>query len=340
MELRRMFRFRNMWIGVAMLWIMFFHSGVWLESEYLLTLKNIGYGGVDICLFASGIGCYYSLEKDPDLLRFLRRRVKRLGPVYGCFIVPWLLWRSSVSALPARAILGNLLGIQTLVSWEYHFNWYIGGLVVYYLSIPYLKRITDSCGNLLQDTVVAAALFLSTIPFWESGNAIVILSRMPVLYTGLVFAKMAKRGYILKKRDYFTAGSIAVMGTILLLFFRKACPDFLWSRGLYWYPFALMVPGGCIFLSLLAEWLDKHKMLHWVRCFLDTVGIYSFELYLVHVFLYEGLMPKIMERLYRIPNNLLWLATLPVVVLCTWLLNRAGVCVEHILKSIVKKHDR
>ena len=100
MKLGRLFKFRNMWIGIAMLWILFFHSGFWVASDSLRFLKNVGYGGVDICLFASGIGCYFSLEKDPDSLRFLKRRLKRLGPTYFCFIIPWLFWKSSVSVLP------------------------------------------------------------------------------------------------------------------------------------------------------------------------------------------------------------------------------------------------
>lgn len=332
MELSRILKFRNVWIGVAMLWILFFHSGFLFESQPLQTFINIGYGGVDICLFASGIGCYFSLEKDSDILRFLKRRIKRLGPTWICFIIPWLLWRASLSDIPYRAVLGNLLGIQTLVSWEYHFNWYIGGLVVYYLAMPYLKRLTDSCFRIRQDVFTGLILTLATVPFWGDGNTLIILSRFPVLYAGLVCGKLAKQGYTLKMRDYIAAGILTVVGTVLLLTFAKVYSDHLWSWGLCWYPFALIVPGGCLALFLLSEKLDGVKFLRGINRIMETVGIYSFELYLVHVFLYEGLMPGIEERLKIIPNNLLWAATLPVVVCGIYILNRLTALVSRGIK--------
>lgn len=333
MELSRMLKFRNLWIGFAMLWIVFFHAGFWVESAVILTFKNIGYGGVDICLFASGIGCYFSLEKDPEVLGFLKRRIRRLGPAYFCFILPWLFWKRLRSGLPAGAILGNLLGIQSLVSWEYHFNWYIGGLVVYYLAMPYLKGITDSCGRLRQDVLAGLLLTAVGIPFWGTGTAVVILSRLPVLYAGLVCGKFAKRGYVLKKTDYWTAGVLAAAGTAGLLYALEAFPELLWNWGLYWYPFAMMVPGGCVFLSLLAEKLETVRSLRWINGFLNLVGMYSFELYLVHVFLYEGLMPDILARIPYVPNNLAWLATLPAVACGTYLLNRMAGLVSGSLRN-------
>lgn len=322
MELQKIFKFRNMWIGFAMLWIVFYHAGIWMEESPLKTFKDVGYGGVDICLFASGIGCYFSLEKDPDIFRFLKRRAKRLYPTFFCFIIPWLLWKNLVSDMPVWAVVGNLIGAQTLVSWDYHFNWYIGGLIVYYFAMPYLKRFTDSCDSMGKDALVALFLLVVSILFWDAGNDIVILSRLPIVYIGMVFGKLAKQGYVLGKRDYLVQGILVAVGIALLLGFRRHFPGLLWTRGLYWYPFALIVPGSCIFASLLAEKLEKYGPPRRVNRFLNAVGIYSFELYLVHVFLYEGLMPRYMGRLWFIPDDILWYLTIPVIACGTLLLNR------------------
>ena len=100
MELKRIFKHRNFWVGVAMVWIVFFHSAVMVSWVPLNVFKDLGYAGVDICLFASGIGCYYSLEKDPDILRFLKRRATRLAPVYYCFIIPWLIYKVRSPPVP------------------------------------------------------------------------------------------------------------------------------------------------------------------------------------------------------------------------------------------------
>lgn len=333
MELKKCLNFRNLWIGIAMLWIVFFHGSLENLSEGLALFKNFGYAGVDICLFASGIGCYFSLEKDPDILRFLSRRAKRLGPTYLCFILPWLLWKEWISSMPFQAVLGNLLGIQTFISWDYHFNWYIGGLVLYYFAMPYLKRLTDSCKDIRQDLLVWLCLAVMTISFWNSENSIVILSRFPVLYSGMVFGKLAKQGYVLKGKDYLVMRFAALVGVSALLVCQFRFPALLWNCGFYWYPFALIVPGSCVFFSWLAEKMEKCKALRWLKKVLEVVGIYSFELYLIHVFFYEGVMPQILDYLWRITVNMQWLMSIPVIILGTFLLNRVTSIVSRLLST-------
>ena len=333
MELSKTLRFRNNWIGIAMLWIIFFHSDFLIIAPSLESFKSFGYGGVDFCLFASGIGCYFSLEKDSDILRFLKRRVRRLGLTYLCFIVPWLLWRMVISEFPVHAILGNLLGIQTFVSWEYHFNWYIGGLVIYYLSLPYLKRITDSCRSFRYDLLVVILLILPGIPFYGVSNALIILSRLPVLYAGVVFAKLAKQGYSLKASDMIVLGSASVFGIIALIILQNKVSDLFWSSGLCWYLFILIVPGASVFIAFLAEKLESNRYLRIVNCLLGSAGAYSFELYLVHIFLYEDLMPlmpKIPSVLY---NNVQWAATAPAIILGAYVLNRIVSALGRIIRK-------
>lgn len=322
MELKKCLQFRNLWVGIAMLWIVFFHSALELTSEGLVMFKNFGYGGVDICLFASGIGCYFSLEKDPDILEFLKRRVKRLCPVYLCFIIPWILWRLWISDMPGWAILGNLLGVQSLISWDYHFNWYIGGLVVYYFTMPYMKRLTDSCGKLWQDLLVWMCIGVATIPFWGAHDTIVMLSRLPVVYSGMVFGKLAKEGYVLRFRDYLVSAIAVAVGAAVLVICQTSFPELMWNQGLFWYPFALIAPGCCVLVSAGAEKLDGHKIFRGIRKLLEFVGIYSFELYLIHVFVYEDLRAAVLDYLWRITVNGQWVMSIPVIVVGAFLLNR------------------
>lgn len=334
MALNRILKFRNVWIGIAMVWIVFYHSGFSITSEPLLMLKEFGYGGVDICLFASGVGCYYSLDRDPNILRFWKRRIQRLGPTYLCFIIPWMLWKSQGLKFPFRVIVRNLLGIQTWFSWKYHFNWYIGGLVIYYLITPLLKKLTDFCRYIWQDVLAGLLLTAITVPFWETGNNIILVSRFPVLYAGLVFGKLAKQGYVLKKRDLFAAGVLWLASAVFLVDSLTRFPQWLWSRGLSWYPFALFVPGFCIFLSWLAEKVQGHKFLSWINRGLETVGIYSFEVYLVHVFLYESLMAIIKSHLSALSDTLLWLGSIPVIICGSFLLNRIAALFRKLIKKI------
>lgn len=322
MDLSKTLRFRNHLIGIAVLWITFHHSGFLVITPAADAFKSFGYGGVDFCVFASGIGCYFSLEKDPDILRFLKRRIQRLGPTYLCFIIPWLLWKQTVVALPAHSILGNILGLEAYVSWQYIFNWYIGGLLLFYICLPYFKRITDSCSSFRQDLLVCLGLVLLGIPFCGIHNSLIILTRLPVLYAGVVYAKLAKQGYTLKVRDTIALAAAALLGSTALITMQSKAPDLLLFWGLKWSLYVLIVPGVSVLIAFLAAKLETIKYLRIINRFLGTAGIYSFELYLVHCFLYEDLMPLLPQIPSVLYSNILWVATIPALFFCTYALNR------------------
>ena len=48
-------KYRSAWLGFAMLWIVWCHWGVYPGFYPIAFLKNMGYGGVDICLLASAM---------------------------------------------------------------------------------------------------------------------------------------------------------------------------------------------------------------------------------------------------------------------------------------------
>lgn len=314
--MKQSLRYRNVWLGFAMIWIMLAHSRFKVEAPWFHYLKMWGYGGVDFCLFASGIGCFFSLEKDSGKLRFWRRRVKRLAVPYLLVVIAWLVHKGVTVGLAGEAVLGNLLGIQYLMGKGNCFNWYISGLVVYYLLAPYLKAMADRASGWGQAGVIAG-LFLLTVPFWNGNHLLIILSRLPVFYLGMIYAKGCREGKMLTwKQGALSAAAVAAGLAALYLACTKAWES-LDARGLYWYPFFLIAPGGCVLLFLGAQWLERCRLGRWISKGLDTIGKHSFEIYLIHVPLYELLVEltagwewTLMQR------NLFWLATLPVVAVC------------------------
>ena len=336
-RLDKTFQYRNAWLGLAMLLIILYHSDFKVDFYLLRVLKAIGYFGVDICVFSSGIGCYYSLEKDPDSLRFLKRRVKRLYPTYLCFIIPWMIWRKMNGGLLFQAVIGNLLGIQSYISWGYHFNWYISALVLFYLLAPLLKKIADRTGTIWLDLLVAVFLVISSIPFWYN-SMLIAITRLPVLYLGLVYAKYAKRGYVLNIKDLVFHAVLLTAGLVLVKFSMRYDGSIRWDYGLYWYPFVVLVPSLCILFSYAISLVKNIKVFDWMYRFLCLIGIYSFETYLVHLFLYEGLMPGIVEQYKHINDQILWWGTIPVVIIGTFLLNRiAGLLSKGLSKIAAKR---
>ena len=335
-RLDKTFRYRNAWLGLAMLLIIMYHSSFRFSFYVLKILKAIGYFGVDICVFATGIGCYYSLDKDPDSLRFLQRRVKRLYPTYLCFVIPWMIWRNTRGSLPFYAVIANLLGIQSYLSWAYHFNWYIAALVLIYLLMPLFKKLADRTKNLWEDLLVIGFFLIASLAFCYN-SSLIVMTRLPVLYLGVVYAKYAKRGCELTRKSLLLHAATLVLGLFLVKLTIRMDGRILWDYGLYWYPFILVVPGLCILFSYAISLVEKIRVFDWLYKFLCLIGKYSFEIYLVHLFLYEGLVPDIEVQYQHINNQLLWWCTIPVIVAGTFLLNRMATLFTKGLSKITVK---
>ena len=330
-KLKKLLPYRDLWLGIAMAWIVFAHSGYKPGSMLFTYLKAWGYGGVDLCLFASGLGCYFSLDKDPDTLRFLRRRILRLAPTYIPFIALWCVYHYLTHGpYPLPALLGNFLGIQNLTGLENSFNWYISALLLLYLLSPLFKDLTDRLSYPRQLLVITFLLLLS-VPFWTADTYIITLTRLPIYYCGMVFARMCKEDRSLTPKALAIALLTSALGFALMRFCTDHFESILWSYGLHWYPFLLITPGVCIAISLVGILLEKVKFSKILTTPLATIGKYSFELYLIHVPLYEFLHPRLRELPY--PRNLMWLATLPVIALgCIALKLTANLITSYILR--------
>ena len=328
-KMKELLRYRNIWIGCAMLWIVLAHSGFEFSSEFFVYLKMWGYGGVDICLFASGIGCYFSLEKNPDAIGFLKRRLARLAPTYLCFLPVWMAYRIVVSDLPLQAALGNLLGVQSFTGLGDSFNWYISVLLLLYLLAPYFKSLADRVNGVGRQLLVVGVLILLSIPFWGVHNLIIIVTRLPVFYIGMLSAKACRQDKQLDKKDFLVCVFMLLTGIGFLYGANRLVPDQLWSHGLYWYPFVFIAPGACVLISLAFSALERVKWCGWISDLINLIGRNSFELFLVHVFLYE----EVIRGLGLLDNfenkNLLWLGTIPVVIL--------GCCILKFAAGTVRK---
>lgn len=96
-DLSLLFKYRKFLMGFAALWILMTHEWQIVTNEtsfFFVTenfIKRIGFCGVDIFLLLSGMGLYYSLEKNP-VSRFYYNRLKRV-------IFPFIIMASIVSQI-------------------------------------------------------------------------------------------------------------------------------------------------------------------------------------------------------------------------------------------------
>ena len=97
-------------------------------------------GGVDVFLFLSGFGLYYSGMKSDNPLRFYSKRFKRIFP---SFWVVMLLTFWHINKLHWPNVLW---GGSTLAFWfqstnKYSFGWFVSLIVVLYAVFPWFFRL-------------------------------------------------------------------------------------------------------------------------------------------------------------------------------------------------------
>lgn len=70
-------KYKRELMGCAILWVMFYHSEFASHSSLFNMVKSMGYGGVDIFLFLSGMGIFFSL-KNNSLGKYIYNRIRRI----------------------------------------------------------------------------------------------------------------------------------------------------------------------------------------------------------------------------------------------------------------------
>ena len=163
MKSNEILKFRSLWMGIAILMVVYFHSYFFITFfkdihsnifvSVLKELKTFSYGGTDIFLFASGIGCWFSLNKlikesnsqnsmaADFYFTFITKRFNRIIPVYLPFCIIWLLYKFLFNDFYFTSAIGNLLSIQDFTGNGKSINWYISAMWLFYLLSPYFYSL-------------------------------------------------------------------------------------------------------------------------------------------------------------------------------------------------------
>ncbi len=143
-------KYRAALMGAAIIMIMFCHLDTaqtrnGLEITRLAKLLHTNTVGVDIFMFLSGVGLYYSFSnKQQSYLQFEKRRLKRVIPLYILIAgITYLLYDLIINRLSFWKFLRDL----TFISWFRDGStlyWYILAISVFYLLFPLLYRMIHS----------------------------------------------------------------------------------------------------------------------------------------------------------------------------------------------------
>ncbi|HNW85803.1 MAG TPA: acyltransferase [Candidatus Limiplasma sp.] len=279
-------RYRNELKGIAILWVVFFHSQITLDGSWDW-IRQTGYGGVDIFFFLMGMGLYHSLKKSDSLRGYASRRLWRILPAYLPVVFIWMAVMypsyhlSTTQAI--RGVTGNLLMVGFWLQSPSIFNWFVNAQFLFILLAPLMYAYLAKSGRkgvaLLSLLGICAGLGLANI----ACDQMIGISRLPIFLLGMAFYMDWP---ISQRKNTVRVAYIAAfaLGVAVLLTGLARYKELLIDYGLYWYPFALIVPGLCVFLAWLLHKAERaRKLFAPLRWF----GESSFEIYLLNIWMVE-----------------------------------------------------
>lgn len=280
--------------GIATLWIACFHSwDVNFDAIRALSFLNIGNllqcirlignCGVDIFLFLSGAGLYFSFSKNPGLSFFYRRRFIRVVPCsFLVIMVVSLISRiDNIWYFLARIFFLDYFFIKG-ISQTF---WYISAILFLYLIFPLFYRIIRKLGIWGALIIIASSLIVSIFIYMLDYDYFyqleMLLTRIPVFVTGIVMASLMKDK---KTISNVKALIICLLGIIYLyvmfLIMNLLSDDMIFIKHYLYLPLA-------VFLVISFSFILEHVNIPFLVKPIEFIGSYSLEIYLIHQSLYN-----------------------------------------------------
>ncbi len=333
-ELEKISRYRGELMGVAILFVILFHVGLPRDNAFF-GLKRMGNIGVDIFLFLSGMGLWFSWTKKPSLRQFYLRRFLRIYPTWllvAClYYIPDYLHLELTRHHGQSVNIIDLIGDIT-INWDFWLQdeltfWYIPAIMFFYLLSPFYMRLITKhpIYRWLPVIMIMWCVIIQYItPVHEAiGHLEIFWSRVPIFFLGINIAAAVKRKQTMEGVAIWMIGLIFVMALASCVFLEQVkhglFPLFL-ERMLY-IPLAITT---IILLSLVFIYLPEP-----FKKTLRLFGALSLELYLIHAHF-------VLDYIQR-NNWAYWptfLMTITISLLLAWLLQKF---IELVINPIEKR---
>lgn len=153
-------KYRNELFGIATLMIVLCHSvSIVPFPNSLSNIINYGTMGVNIFLFLSGIGLYYSLKNNGNIFEFYKKRFTRV-------IIPYLfiggLWYGIKYLICGKGDIAQFLyELSTLSFWiEHKGAWFVAAIIPFYLFYPLLFKWLENGRRILKTSILIFVILL------------------------------------------------------------------------------------------------------------------------------------------------------------------------------------
>lgn len=336
--------YRGALMGIAALWIYFFHEWIPVFDKYPvlsaaeLFLKKIGFCGVDIFLFLSGAGITYSITRSKNLLSFYCRRLQR---VLFPFIAMALI-RAFFEHWSVGEFWKNITGIHFFTRNIYSFLWFVPMILTFYLFTPLYYYLFKKSGSKVAFTFCALILWLLLSQYLKDSmrtDLFGFTNRIPIYITGIL------TGWLLQHKDILF-GRIAWMGLVLMLILGLLSAYLTGYAGLYLLvplsdcclPNILIALSLSLLLSGFFRFLKKSRYSkvpeNCLVKFFSFYGTFTLEFYCLQEWMGEHILWRLAGKYGAMVQNLILLI---LVTLASLLMHYGARLFWHLLSRLLTK---
>lgn len=197
-----------------------------------------------------------------------------------------------------------VINITTLSFWlhtSYRFDWYIPALIALYLVSPIIlqifsKKETNKSKYYIISICILISIFLSIIIMNSKISYLLIFtSRIPIFCIGILIGYWSYTNKNINTTNLLLDILMFIIGFISLIICIKYFGNYLWSYGLWWWPFIIITPPLCIIICILLDFIFNRGITKFK--FIKFCGNHSLELYLFHQRILNLLADKLINLL-------------------------------------------
>jgi peptidoglycan/LPS O-acetylase OafA/YrhL len=330
--------------GLAILAIIIFHffqnypDRIQLISVLDRNMAKLGYAAVDIFFVMAGFNTSYALISklrkngidtvQNDWKTWLSKRLVRLYPGYLlAFILSCLLF-SLFGSFHIKNTLNFILSFIGLAGIKFQtINpgfWFFTVILEAYILTPLVFYF---CRNKKTNILIIGMIFASltkiiSFYFLTLNNRTLYLfflqnnfigSYVSQFCLGLYWGWIYAENKAFRKIDFTVATSIFSLGFILYAGLAIAKINIIYMLGFD----ILFTPFFVLGIQALLSRVDKISKIGYFLSFLSTLGIYSYQIYLIHQPLYFVILPKLNQILQMNPYLKICLSLMIVSILLT-----------------------
>lgn len=289
-ELENISRYRGELMGAAMLFIMLFHVGL-PRNDLFFGLRRMGNIGVDMFLFLSGLGLWFSWMKKPSTRHFFTKRYLRIYPAW--LIMACLYYIPRFHGGDFMAWL-DLIGDIT-INWDFWLHdeltfWYIPAIMMLYCFAPaYMELIRrHPIYRWLPVVMIMWCILVEYVtPIHQAvGHIEIFWSRVPIFFIGINMGEMVRK----KQRIDGTGIWMVILLFVMTLFASIFLEQQRHGQFPLYVERMLYIPLTLTSILLLNRVFRRTPK--WFNKTFKFVGALSLECYLIHIHFVLAYIPQ------------------------------------------------